>query len=79
MSGTVDFVQEILGTPANDLARRVGELSPDLRAQILREVVLRVQALGREEAALRSRVEQMGYHIERLERLIANMAGGVKK
>ena len=27
MSGTVDFVQEILGTPANDLARRVGELT----------------------------------------------------
>ena len=74
MSGTVDFTEEILHTPPDALARRVNELSPDLRAQILVEIARRAQALEREDGALRARVEQMGYHIERLERLITSMA-----
>jgi len=79
MSGTVDFTEEILRTPPEALPRRVHELSADLRAQILVEIARRAQALEREDASLRARVEQMGYHIERLEQLIAKMAGGGKK
>ncbi len=76
MSGTVDFTDEIFRTAPDKIARRVGELSSELRGQILVEMTQRAQALAREEESLRARVEQMSYHIERLEKMIVAMSQG---
>ena len=71
---TVDFVVEITGTPDSELMQRVRKLSPDMRTNVLVELVRRHREMAREKEANDEELRNLRFHAGRMEKIVLELA-----
>ena len=76
MDDVIDFANDLLKTPPDDLDRRIGKMSPEMLKQIAKNIVIQYQNLQHLARKRKTEREKLAFYAEKLEKLLMRSAGG---
>lgn len=76
MDDVIDFANDLIKTPADDLDRRIGKMSPEMVKQITKNIVIQYQNLQQLAHKRKKEREKLAFYAEKLENLLMRAKGG---
>jgi hypothetical protein len=71
----IDFAQDILKTPPDDLDRRVGKLNEEMAKKILKSAVIQYQNMHEKSRERKAEIEKLKFYSDKLESILMRSLG----